>query len=277
MRTTSKALFFLIVVFGAAMNNYASAKGTEMASKAECINSWNEIVSPLKGLNVTQQRERWEKQKVRCEATGVYDFGMGKIYLQGGQFKEARAAALRAMKVADLAVREEAELIVADALFMELTSKKEALSDKEWQTIKAGYESLVKKYPDSYSGYNGLAAVALARQDYPNTIRLSRLANEKYPTAKAYRKLVISYMQMSQYQDSISAGGKAIEIDRKALGDRDMMLALAVSHIQLHQYDSAKSALDTLLRHHPAVKHDKGFRDTAGYLRQEMDKAALPK
>ena len=141
---------------------------------------------------------------------------------------------------------------------------KEAMSDhristEEYTRLQQGYRALLEQYPQWYAGYDGLATLAMFRDDCEQAIDYATRANRLSQNLPSYFTLTVCNTQLGNYYQAITAANIALELDTSILQNTRFLINAALAYTELGKLEVAKNLLGMALKADPGIKNDKAF------------------
>ena len=152
-----------------------------------------------------------------------------------------------------------------------------AHSDNKQDMMEAERLSLkvIEDYPEWYGGYEQMGGIRFLQDNFEDAIKYPKMSVERGETALAYRNLVVAYHNIRNPTLSIESMKRAYELDEKLFGDKNMMLAVAVSYAQLKKFELARNSLAVLRQHRPDITENNDFNQVAAYIKKKINKAGI--
>jgi tetratricopeptide (TPR) repeat protein len=206
----------------------------------------------------------WEAKKTDCGGTGLYEFRLANLHTQAGNYSVAESV-LKTSLAKKLPYERELSLGLADI----------QLAKHNWVIAERDFRELIKKYPDWHVGYQKVGTVKFEEKKYEESIYFHNEANKRQHSPTSYLELTLSYHQLAQHENAIKSMNKAFSLDKTVAGDRDAMLATAISYASVGKYKLSRNLLAMLLNARPETKNDPGYKQALEFLRKRMDEAGV--
>lgn len=119
---------------------------------------------------------------------------------------------------------------------------------KVWGSTETLFSNVLDHYPNAQTAHVILAGKAVEKQDYADAFGHYEAALSIRPTARAYYNMGAMLLESGQYNDSIAAFRKALELDATS---SLATLNIGAAFMEMKEYEQAKAAFEYTLRIDP--------------------------
>ncbi|WP_434355506.1 hypothetical protein NF212_10895 [Parasalinivibrio latis] len=144
------------------------------------------------------------------------------------------------------------------------------ISSEEYVALENGYQSLIKKYPDWWVGYDGLTTLALFRNDCDAAIEYAVAANRIQLNMPSYFALTVCYNIKGEGENALFAANAAYDIDPSVIQNPQYLIHAANAFTTAGKYEVAKNLLAKAIREAPSIKKDQNFLVAGNTLAEKM-------
>jgi tetratricopeptide (TPR) repeat protein len=248
---------FILLIFVFMFTLQVSQASANNLKLEKCQESYEELTN-LDSNDLNAQIRFWTSISVSCRGTGLYEYILGKLYINTEEYEKALLEFDRGLEYKSPYMKE-LSLGVGDTY----------LAQKKYSESSKIYEEVTKQYPDWWAGYSYLGLAQLGLGDYKKASINLEIANSHMEQASTFRNLGLAYFYQKQFKKSYESIDRAFSLDEKILADRDAMLAAARSQIELGNYQLAKTLLKILLSKNSDLQNDNEFIRAVLYLKEK--------
>jgi tetratricopeptide (TPR) repeat protein len=224
---------------------------------------------------------KWREREKECESTSVYWGRLATMQALINDFDAARDSLRRAPTTTQPEFTYAADFAGAVLFMQERLAAKEKLNSRDLVSFESRFSEVVRKHPRWPTGYAMLGAIQTLQDKHAQAIGNlnTALSGDRYQLFGVHRNLAVSYAALGQYEQSIKAGDKAVELNPKATSDPVFLIAMAVSHAELGYFADAEDMLKLVSVRSPEYIVDSDYKkaaDVAAKRRREAMSAPRP-
>ena len=225
----------------------------------------NEIVTvENNNENVENKIAYLKSLRAKCAGTGLYEYNLGKLYIETRAYDEAMSAFENGLKFSS-EYEKELYLSLGDVY----------LHQHNYPSAEKHYRNVVKKYPAWYGGYHYLGFSLFAQAEYEKAVGSLEKANHLHERWITYRHLVLCYSSLGLYEKSVEALKSSFKLNITVATDRDAMIAGSRSYAELSRFKLSMRTLTLLMSKKPEIIDDEEFIKAGLFLQEKMTLAGL--
>lgn len=258
-----KYLSLLLIFFSLAVN--------AAADEAYCKKEWNKIVNSQVPFETALNK--WLAKEDKCSGSGFYEKKLITLYIKLKKFKEARLIAKNAVKN-KLPNKHDFQLKYFDTIFFEYVEKNETDTQK-WKKLEKNYSNyfVLKKFIP----YIRVSDININLGNYQKAKKVAEDGLKVSQEWGLHRNIMLANYNLKNYSEVPYNFKSALELYKPLISNKNLMIPLARSYIELKNWVYARNTLINLRKAVPEIEFDQDYIDAALLLKKRMEEAGVIK
>ena len=234
-----------------------------------CKQEWKSIINS--NITVNEAINKWKEQKQECSGSGFYERNLIQLYINSKNYESARLEAKNSIEK-QLPGRSAFKIMYLDTLFFEYIERGEN-NRKKWEELETQYSKYL--YSNLSLAYIRVSDININLGNYKKAKRIAMEGINLSPEWGLYRNIMLANYNLKKYSEVPYNFKSAYTLNKKLIGNKNLMLTLSRSYIELEEWMPARNTLINLRKAVPKIEFDQDYIDTALLLKQRMVEAGV--